>query len=233
VLFGGKHFVYVFRHSPDALDASPAYDQGRWLMTMFNFNGNPANTPIVQMSFIYRSIMWTGIPMAVADQPWLHNDATVKLRVSVPYQMGRWSGDAVAGTYQGPNAGLPSYAFTTKDIATSKVNQSVAESALDLINIVPNPYYAYSDYETSQLDNRVKIVNLPDNCVVKIYSINGTLVRTFSKDNNLTYLEWDLKNQASIPISSGVYLIHVNAPGIGEKVIKWFGAMRPIDLNAF
>ncbi len=233
VLFGGKHFVYVFRHSPDALDASPAYDQGRWIMNMFTANGNPANTGIIQMSNIYRSIMWTGIPMAVADQPWLHNDATVKLRVSVPYQMGRWSGDAVAGTYQGPNAGLPSYAFTTKDIATSKVNQSVAESALDLINIVPNPYYAYSDYETSQLDNRVKIVNLPDNCVVKIYSINGTLVRTFSKDNNLTYLEWDLKNQASIPISSGVYLIHVNAPGIGEKVIKWFGAMRPIDLNAF
>ena len=36
-----------------------------------------------------------------------------------------------------------------------------------------------------------------------------------------------------IPIASGLYIIHVDAPGIGEKVIKWFGTMRPIDLNTF
>ena len=28
---------------------------------------------------------------------------------------------------------------------------------LELINVVPNPYYGYSEYETSQLDNRIKI----------------------------------------------------------------------------
>ena len=44
---------------------------------------------------------------------------------------------------------------------------------------------------------------------------------------------WDLKNHAGIPIAGGIYLIHVKANGIGEKVIKWFGALRPVDLNAF
>jgi hypothetical protein len=42
-----------------------------------------------------------------------------------------------------------------------------------------------------------------------------------------------LKNDANVPISSGVYLIHVYADGIGERVIKWFGIMRPVDFDTF
>jgi hypothetical protein len=34
-------------------------------------------------------------------------------------------------------------------------------------------------------------------------------------------------------VASGAYIIHINAPGIGEKVVKWFGVMRPIDLDTF
>jgi hypothetical protein len=232
VLFGGKHHVYVFRHSSEEEGGCPAYDGGQWIYNMLWDNGtyNPNN--IVMMK-IFREIMWTATPMATDMDKWLDNEVTVKLRVGVPYQKGRWYYDKTGSVYNGPNGGLPSYGFTTKDIATSKAVGTAAESALDLIAVVPNPYYAYSDYETSQLDNRVKIVNLPENCTVKIYNMNGTLVRTFTKDNNLTFLEWDLKNQASIPIASGTYIIHIDAPGIGEKVVKWFGALRPVDLNAF
>jgi hypothetical protein len=86
----------------------------------------------------------------------------------------------------------------------------------------------------NQLDNRVKIVNLPQKCVVSIYTVSGTLVRRFNKDDNSrTFLDWDLKNQAGIPISGGLYLIHVNVPDVGERTIKWFGSLRPIDLDSF
>ncbi|MBQ2578520.1 MAG: DUF1385 domain-containing protein [Lachnospiraceae bacterium] len=34
-------------------------------------------------------------------------------------------------------------------------------------------------------------------------------------------------------MGGSVYIIHINAPGIGEKVVKWFGALRPTDLNNF
>ena len=53
------------------------------------------------------------------------------------------------------------------------------------------------------------------------------------KGSNLNKVIKDLKNDFGIPIASGLYIIHVNAPGIGEKVIKWFGALRPIDLDTF
>ena len=47
----------------------------------------------------------------------------------------------------------------------------------------------------------------------------------------LTFLS--AKGEASDEIAGGVYIIHVDVPGIGQKVLKWFGVMRPIDLDTF
>lgn len=102
-----------------------------------------------------------------------------------------------------------------------------------MINVVPNPYYAFSAYETSPVENKVKITNLPERCDISIYTIDGTLVKRIKKDDSGTDVTWDIKNDAKIPISSGVYLIHVNAPGLGEKVLKWMGIMRELDLDSF
>jgi len=30
-----------------------------------------------------------------------------------------------------------------------------------------------------------------------------------------------------------VYLIHVDVPNIGERTLKWFGVIKPTDLNGF
>ncbi|MBL7891003.1 MAG: hypothetical protein JNL63_00125, partial [Bacteroidia bacterium] len=114
-----------------------------------------------------------------------------------------------------------------------KGDHEIAKNAIDLINVVPNPYYASSGYETDQADNRIKITNLPEKCTVRMYTLSGTLIRTFKKDDPKTSLDWDLKNQANIPIASGMYIIHVDAPGVGEKILKWFGVMRPVDLDSY
>jgi hypothetical protein len=63
--------------------------------------------------------------------------------------------------------------------------------------------------------------------------VGGTLIRQYAKDDANSYVDWDLKNFAGIPIAGGMYLIYVKVDGVGEKVLKWFGSMRPIDLNAF
>lgn len=131
------------------------------------------------------------------------------------------------------NKGLPLYTFSTDKVAPT-LDPKVAEEALDLITVVPNPYYAYSQYETGRLDNRVKIINLPEVCNISIFTVNGTLVRSYKKDDaTITSIDWDLKNSDAIPIAGGLYLIHVEVPGVGETIIKWFGVLRPIDLNSF
>jgi hypothetical protein len=74
--------------------------------------------------------------------------------------------------------------------------------------------------------------------------LNGTLVRTFkvSQDPNaqkningigITSVDWDLKNNVRVPIASGMYIIHVDVPNVGERTLKWFGVLRPLDLEAY
>lgn len=124
------------------------------------------------------------------------------------------------------------YTFNTSDIATKRNHLETAVNSLDLIRLVPNPYYGNSAYERSQFDNAVKIINLPQECTISIYSISGNLVRRITKDAKQTWMKWDIKNQYGIPVASGVYIVHVDAPGIGQKTLKWFGALRPQDLHS-
>jgi len=127
----------------------------------------------------------------------------------------------------------PVYEFSTADLMSELENNNHAKSALDLINVVPNPYYGYSEYENSQLDNRIKITNLPKVSTIKIYTVSGALIRTIKKSDDLTSVDWDLKNDYGIPVASGLYIIHIDAKNVGEKILKWFGVLRPIDLDTF
>lgn len=132
------------------------------------------------------------------------------------------------------NNNFPMYSFNTIGLAATLNKTDVAKSALDLINVVPNPYYGHSQYEKTRIDNYMKIVNLPVKCTIKIYTVNGTLLRTINKDTDAaTNVSWDLKNDKNILISSGLYIIHVDAGDLGEKVVKWFCVMRPIDLQSY
>ena len=68
-----------------------------------------------------------------------------------------------------------------------------SDSILNQIQVVPNPYYGYSAYETTDLDDRIKITNLPPQCELTIFNMSGKLVRQIKKDNPLTSQDWDLK----------------------------------------
>jgi hypothetical protein len=147
------------------------------------------------------------------------------LRVARPYELYE--------TASNINAKRPLYEFGLEEFATGKNDLPTKEDALAMITAVPNPYYAYSEYEVNQLDNRIKIINLPEVCDVTIYSVNGTLIRSFKKADPRTSIDWDLENNAGIKIAGGVYLIHVKVEGVGEKVVKWFGVTRPLNLDGF
>lgn len=160
-----------------------------------------------------------------------------------------FTGTAAVTTPPPVNNYNPKYTFATNDLIANTNNSEEATSALDFIRLVPNPYYSYSEYEKTQLDNIVKVTNLPSKCTVTIYNLGGTLVRQFKRDvtpdnsaggsveegideNKDTSLDWDLKNTEGIPISSGLYLFHVKSD-FGERIIKWFAVTRPIDLDNY
>jgi hypothetical protein len=131
------------------------------------------------------------------------------------------------------NGNFPMYTFNTNDLVPKSYDQNTAQGSLAKINVVPNPYYGHSAYEKTRIDNVIKIINLPVKCKIRIYTLAGTLIRTLDKDNDQTYVTWDLKNDKNVQIASGLYIMHVDAPGIGERILKWFGVMRPYDLQSY
>lgn len=227
--FGGKHYIYVMGHNGnDPAKDCPAYDGGAWIYSILSQNNFKPGDATKRN--VYKDAMWVNIPLVFPNRKLLETDVTVRIRVNKSYKSELGGGWLASDPKNGQR---PMYTFNTSDIATVRQDNPTAVKALDIINVVPNPYYGYSAYETSQLDNRVKITNLPIKATVKIYTPGGVLVRTIGKDNEITSVDWDLKNDVGIPVASGLYIIHINAPGIGEKVIKWFGSLRPIDVNNF
>ena len=173
-----------------------------------------------------------GYEMKPLREGLIPSDATVKLRTDRPYAT--WSQDDNGGQ----KTGHPKYQFKIENRQATALTAAQIENALDSIKVVPNPYYGFSQYETSQFTNTIKITNLPGKCTVTIYSLDGKFIRQYQRDE--TYapymqispaIEWDLKNSKGIPVASGVYLIQVQAHemGMGERTIKWFGIGRQFD----
>ena len=260
--WGGKHFIYIvgscgntnsvyYRNNNQHRNYNADFDCGpydsqnpcAWLLNKFNQITSVSNVSNQQRMNkkmqLFNNVMWTSIPMPARMQEdnWLSNDATIKIRVSRPYM--RYSAAVGIGAEAPENNDFPMFSFTTKNIAVQTSVADVHQSILDNINIVPNPYYGYSTYEGGALETYVKIVNLPSfedgasQVTISIYTVSGILVRKLTKGSGDTYVDWDLKNSANIPIASGIYIIHVDAAGIGERTLKFFAAMRATDLNAF
>ena len=247
-VMGGMHYVYIFRMDSIPMVASSpykqvknyAYDGGRLLYNTLNTIQSTTNQNVqkgLRYNF-YKLVQWVGMPMGVEGTEWLPegNACRIRIRLAKPYDRGYAVQNELKQTPDELmiNNLYPKYEFTIEGMEPTMNDPEKSESDLDLITVVPNPYYAYSSYEGNALTNRVKIANLPKRCVVTIFTISGTKVRQFRKDNDDPNIDWDLTNYANTPIASGFYLIHVkDLTSGGERTIKFFGAMRMIDLNTF
>jgi hypothetical protein len=99
------------------------------------------------------------------------------------------------------------------------------------IVVVPNPYRGDVDYSASgwegaatgdewkEQDRRIAFLNIPDRCVIKIYTLAGDLVKTIGHNGNARYSDpyvygtngawWNLINDNNQAVVSGIYLFSV------------------------
>jgi hypothetical protein len=129
-------------------------------------------------------------------------------------------GDVVHFLYDNPiQLGVDKFTFTTA--APTLGDAELAKEAVKKINVFPNPYYAYNSQSTNQYDVYVTFTHLPTKAKVRIFNLAGTLVRTLDKNTTSQFLQWDLKNEANLPVGSGMYIAHIDLPDLGkEKVLK-------------
>ena len=235
VFFGGKHFIYIMGHNQNMridrdLDYFPAYDEGRFFMEKIQSDDR------YRLRELFKNAMWCAIPLLnpdhfseddVKDDPYgfVKNELKIRLRVVDQYSVDIY--DRAIPDSLSQNNNKPMYSFKVEGLIGPGWHPNRSKWLLDLINIVPNPYYGSSGYSNPDYEYGVKIINLPHECTISIYSLSGNLVRRIKKDDrSSTYIHWDLKNDYGIPIAGGVYIIHIDAPGLGEKTLKWMGSMN-------
>ncbi|MCF8240821.1 MAG: hypothetical protein K9J16_05500 [Melioribacteraceae bacterium] len=114
------------------------------------------------------------------------------------------------------------FEFTT---TAQGFDRTDAISDLDDISVVPNPYVGAASWEpfstsVGRGERRIYFMHLPNECTIRIYTISGRLVDTIEHQG--TYSDgqeaWDLISKDGMDIAYGVYVYHVDAPGIGEKI---------------
>jgi len=110
------------------------------------------------------------------------------------------------------------YTFSSK--GPNRFNVALAKQELNAVLAVPNPYFAHSAYELDQFNRVVKFTHLPQSCVIRLFTLAGDQVRVIRKNDSTSQAVWDLLTDRGLPIGSGIYVYHVDAPGIGHKIGK-------------
>jgi hypothetical protein len=138
-----------------------------------------------------------------------------------------------------PKAGDTAYVFLKKPFLSqdvfrfvttkAKIDNEKAKVDLDKIQVVPNPYVANAlwepknPYVTGRGPREIHFTHLPSKCTIRIFTINGELVKEIEHESQLSdgTESWDLLTKDNLTISYGVYIFHVDAGVIGEKIGKF------------
>jgi hypothetical protein len=101
------------------------------------------------------------------------------------------------------------------------------------VEVYPNPYrgdggYPEDQYETGgNYGKRIRFINVPPRCNIRIYTLDGDLVQTLyhdkqEGDSEATYAEWDLISRNTQAVVSGIYLFSVENKDTGKEQVGKF-----------
>ena len=137
-----------------------------------------------------------------------------------------------------PNQPGDSFTFSTTEgeisYGVEAASLATKQERLDLIGIVPNPYKGSSAYERSQLIDEVRFTGMPvEETIINVFTLNGSLIKTIVKPEGVRNQAWNLTTDNSLPLASGLYLIHIDVKEVGSKVIKFAVIKKRVQLNTF
>ncbi|MBU1064846.1 T9SS type A sorting domain-containing protein, partial [bacterium] len=124
-----------------------------------------------------------------------------------------------------PFSSLDSYQFTS---TAAYVDEKLLKNELGDIAVVPNPYVATAiwepkpDFVVGRGERKIYFINLPSSGTIRIYTLNGELVKKIRIDNNIYSgaVSWNLLNEDNLEIAYGLYIYHVETES-GTKIGKF------------
>jgi len=119
-----------------------------------------------------------------------------------------------------PEEGMP---WACRDDLSPLTINVRTQDNLSRIYAVPNPYRtggsrftvpAYRNYP----DEKIRFVNVPDVCTLKIFTVAGDLIWEIEHNNpNSGNIEWDVRNSRAEDVASGIYVYRIEDPN-GQQV---------------
>jgi photosystem II stability/assembly factor-like uncharacterized protein len=106
------------------------------------------------------------------------------------------------------------------------VDPELIKNQMEQIRVVPNPYLVSHLAEPNLPhghSRQLHFTNLPTQCTIRIFTVSGRLVQTLNVNNSIDndrYI-WDMMTSSNDELPYGIYIYHVSAPGVGEKVGKF------------
>jgi hypothetical protein len=94
--------------------------------------------------------------------------------------------------------------------------------------VVPNPYVGSASFEPARFavsgrgERRIEFRGIPQSSTIRIYTVRGDLVQTLRQDGSTAgMVAWNLRTKDNLDVAPGLYLFHVDAPGVGTAKGKF------------
>ncbi|HTG84170.1 MAG TPA: T9SS type A sorting domain-containing protein, partial [Gemmatimonadales bacterium] len=106
--------------------------------------------------------------------------------------------------------------------SASNVLAAASDDDLSQVHTVPDPYYVTSQYETTTQSKVIQFVNLPADCIIRIYTSSGVLVTLLEHHSSTLGGKetWNVLNRNDQVVASGVYFYHIEA-GNARRVARF------------
>jgi hypothetical protein len=134
-------------------------------------------------------------------------------------------GDTLRLTFFKPFSSADRFVFRTRG---ASYDAERADASMNNVRAVPNPYIVTNVFEEplpAQVRGRgervINFINLPPDCRISIYTVNGDHVRTLVHGGDLRNGSetWDLRTKEGLDVAFGVYFYVVEADALARKKI--------------
>ncbi len=114
-----------------------------------------------------------------------------------------------------PNVNTPDDVFSFTSSGPSSSQALAQQDAAEMVNVFPNPYMGVNSFEGTRFTRFITFSHLPQQATVRIFNLAGIQVAVLEKNDDAQFMNWDLQNENGLPVAGGIYVAHVEMPGIG------------------
>ena len=108
------------------------------------------------------------------------------------------------------------------------ITLAAPDPTLSNVRVVPNPFIIESGYYIDLARDAIHFVNIPAQCTIRIFNMNGDLIDTLEKNDDTNSIKWLQLSSEFQFVESGLYLFHITSHDEESKDQTYIGKFAVI-----